>query len=93
MNDKTITLFNHILSYLIIPAAILYFFLMDMQVIGHYRWPIAIAALLFVGNIVLNAVYRTKYNPDYHYEIGKTYTKVLTGFVVLELLLSSGLFS
>lgn len=55
-------------------------------------WIIWAAAILFVANIIVNAVYRSKYNPDYHYEVSKTYTKVLTGFVVLELLLSSGLF-
>lgn len=93
MNDKLITRLNQLLSYLVIPGAIIYFFLMDMKVIGKHYWVIAIAAVLFVGNIILNAVYRTKKNPDYHYEISKTYTKVLTGFVVLELLLSSGLFN
>lgn len=93
MNDKIITIFNQILSYLIIPGAIIYFFLMDSQIVGKHMWIIWAAAILFVANIIVNAVYRSKYNPDYHYEVSKTYTKVLTGFVVLELLLSSGLFN
>ncbi|MDO4553891.1 MAG: hypothetical protein Q4B70_01940 [Lachnospiraceae bacterium] len=92
MNDKTITLLNRLLSYLVIPGAILYFFLMDMQIVGKHYWLIGLAAAMFVANIVLNAIYRTKYNPDYHYDVSRTYTKVLTGFVIVELLVSSGLF-
>lgn len=92
MDDKKLTLLNKFFSYVLLPGEILYIFMMDLNVVGRYNWILAVGAIALIANVVLNAVYRTKKNPDYHYEVGPTYTKVLTGFVVLELILSSGLF-
>ena len=93
MNDKTLTLLNKIFSYVLLPGEILYIFIMDLNIVGRYNWILAVGAIALIGNVIMNAVYRTKKNPDYHFEVGRTYTKVLTGFVVLELILSSGLFN
>lgn len=93
MDDKKMTIMNQIFSYVLLPCVVLYIFIVDLNIMAKHKWIIGIGVIAFIVNVIVNAVYRNKKNPDYHFEVGPTYTKVMTGFVVLELILSSGLFS
>ena len=84
MKEKQVTLINKILYYVLTPCLLLYFLLIDMNIMKCTFSVLSIFSLGIIIGVSINIMYKKK-KVDYKFEINSKYAKVMMLLVFLEL--------
>lgn len=84
MNEKNITLCNKLLYYIVAPALLLYFVMIDAGFLTPSFGMIAVFGVLIIFGVAIPMIYKKK-NTEYKFDVNKLYANAMAVLVIWEL--------